>query len=145
MIMKEIELNLGHFLAFSDWLDPSVMLSSHGWVLEEFCNDCNSQLCSLISSISRLMKRGSSVNSWPDILKGFTFHKLLCFLIFNNIVCQFFSSYPTWSPIRKRQQALSEMRASTATFRSWEPFQWLQQPVDQILKRCQKQILLWIS
>lgn len=121
------------------------MFSSHGWVLEEFCNEYNPYPCSLNSSISRLMWRGSSVNSWPDILKGFTFQKLLCFLIFNNIVCQSFTFYPTWSPIRKCWQAPSETRTSTATFRSWESFHWLQQTVEQILKQCQNLVFLWIS
>lgn len=121
------------------------MLSSHGWVLEEFCNESNSHPCSLISSISRLMWRGSSVNSWPNILKGFTFHKLLCFLIFDNIVCQFFTFCPTWDPIRKCQQAPFETKASTATFRSWESFNWLQRTVHQILKRCQKRVFLCVS
>lgn len=111
------------------------MLSSHSWVLDEFCKESNSHPCSLISSISRLMWRGSSVNSWPNIIKDFTFHKLLCLLIFDNIVCQFFTFYPTWDPIRKWWQAASETRASTATFRSWESFKWLQGTVDQILKK----------
>ena len=121
------------------------MLSSHGWVLEEFCNESSSYPCSLSSSIFRLMWRGSSVNSWPNILKGFTFHKLLCFLIFDNVVCQFFTFYPTWDPIRKCWWAHVETGASAATFRSWESFNWLQWTVDQILKGCQRRVSLWIS
>lgn len=111
------------------------MLSSHSWVLDEFCKKSNSDPCSLISSISRLMWRGSSLNSWPNILKDFTFHKLLCFLIFDNIVCQFSTFYPTWDPIRKWWQAASEKRARTATFRSWESFKWLWGTVDQSFKK----------
>lgn len=79
---------------------------------EDFCNESDSHPCSLISSISRLMWRGSSVNSWPNIWKGFTFHKLLSFPIFDNAVCQFFTFYPTWDPIGECRQAPSEERAS---------------------------------
>lgn len=91
------------------------------------------------------MWRGSSVNSWPNIPQGFLFHKLLCFLIFDNIVCQFFTFYPTWDPLRKCWQSAFETRASPATFRSWESFNWLQRTVDQILKWCQKRVLLCVS
>lgn len=91
-----------------------------------------------MSSISRLMWRGSSVNSWPDKWKGFTFHKLLCFLIFDNAVCQFFTFYPTWDPIRECRQAPSEERDSQFCLGHGNLSTDFKRQWIRFLKRCQK-------